>query len=158
MDLYEELVRLVDTLEEARVRYAVCGGLAVAIHGHPRFTKDIDLLIHPEDEPRALEIGESLGFDAPSLPMEFRARTDRPMLVSRISKIEGEDVLSLDLIRATGWLAPILAEHASAEWEDRRIAVVSRRGLQQMKRAADRPQDRADLEVLGLDDEEDPGS
>ncbi len=28
--------------------YGLCGGLAVAVHGYPRFTKDIDILIRPE--------------------------------------------------------------------------------------------------------------
>jgi hypothetical protein len=157
MDLYEELVLLVTALDRAGMRYAVCGGLAVAIHGHPRLTKDIDILVHPDDEARTLELAESAGFNAPSLPMEFGARTDWPMTVTRVSRIEGDDVLSLDVIRAAGWLAPILQQHASAEWEDRRIPVVSRRGLSLMKRVANRPQDRADLEVLGLDVEEDPG-
>lgn len=154
MDLYEELMGLVTSLDRAGIRYAICGGLAVAIHGHPRLTKDIDVLVHPEDEDRALKIAEGAGYDAPSLPMEFGARTDSPRIVTRVTKLEGEDVLSLDFIRAAGWLAPVLDSRVAAEWEDRRIPVVSRHGLALMKRVANRPQDRADLEVLGLDDED----
>ena len=36
--------RRVRALERAKVPYALCGGLAVALHGFPRATKDIDLL------------------------------------------------------------------------------------------------------------------
>lgn len=36
---FEELLRL---LEENRVDYMIVGGYAVAFHGYPRFTKDID--------------------------------------------------------------------------------------------------------------------
>jgi hypothetical protein len=36
---FEELLRL---LEQNKVRYMVVGGYAVAFHGFPRFTKDID--------------------------------------------------------------------------------------------------------------------
>ena len=37
---FEELFRL---LEENRVDYMIVGGYAVAFHGYPRFTKDIDI-------------------------------------------------------------------------------------------------------------------
>jgi len=41
MDLYEELFALTKALDAGRLSYALCGGLAVAIHGAPRFTKDV---------------------------------------------------------------------------------------------------------------------
>jgi hypothetical protein len=37
---FEELLRL---LEEQGVEYMIVGGYAVAYHGYPRFTKDIDV-------------------------------------------------------------------------------------------------------------------
>jgi hypothetical protein len=42
-DLYEEFKAIVSALEEHRIDYAVCGGLALAVHGLPRATVDIDL-------------------------------------------------------------------------------------------------------------------
>ncbi len=45
LDLFDEFVALVDALEKARLPYAVCGGLAMAIHGLPRATIDVDLLV-----------------------------------------------------------------------------------------------------------------
>ena len=44
---FEELLRL---LEEYGVDYMIVDGYAVAYHGHPRFTKDIDLFFHATDE------------------------------------------------------------------------------------------------------------
>ena len=38
LDLYDELAALLDALEAANAEYAVCGGLAMAIHGIPRAT------------------------------------------------------------------------------------------------------------------------
>jgi hypothetical protein len=49
MNIKDELLRVVETLTEARIEYAIAGGLAVAIHGCPRLTVDIDLVIR-EDE------------------------------------------------------------------------------------------------------------
>jgi hypothetical protein len=37
---FEELLRL---LEDNQVDYLIVGGYAVAFHGHPRFTKDLDI-------------------------------------------------------------------------------------------------------------------
>lgn len=41
--------RLLDTLFDHEVGFIVIGGFAVAAHGHPRGTKDIDICPNPED-------------------------------------------------------------------------------------------------------------
>lgn len=46
----EDLVRLCKALNEAGVNYVVIGGFAVAHHGYPRGTGDIDLLVDPSPE------------------------------------------------------------------------------------------------------------
>jgi hypothetical protein len=38
LDLYDEFASLIGALEAAGADYAVCGGLAMAIHGFPRAT------------------------------------------------------------------------------------------------------------------------
>jgi hypothetical protein len=43
-NLFEEFRAVVAALGAARAPYAVCGGLAMSIHAHPRATIDIDLL------------------------------------------------------------------------------------------------------------------
>ncbi|NOT58834.1 MAG: hypothetical protein HOP19_01280 [Acidobacteria bacterium] len=45
LNLYEELKLLIARLNESGESYALCGGLAMAVHGVPRATVDIDLLI-----------------------------------------------------------------------------------------------------------------
>jgi hypothetical protein len=37
MDLYEEFEQVIDALAEAGTDYALCGGLAVGLHGYRRF-------------------------------------------------------------------------------------------------------------------------
>ena len=41
---YKELLEL---LNEKRVEYLIVGAYALAFHGHPRFTGDIDILVSP---------------------------------------------------------------------------------------------------------------
>ena len=36
---------LFEKLEEYKVRYVVCGGLAVNLHGIPRMTADVDIIL-----------------------------------------------------------------------------------------------------------------
>lgn len=46
--------QLVDALERARARYAICGATAMGAFGAERFTKDIDVLVAEEDLERVL--------------------------------------------------------------------------------------------------------
>ena len=49
LNLYEELKALATAFDAGGVDYALCGGLALAVHGHPRATKDIDILVRRGD-------------------------------------------------------------------------------------------------------------
>ncbi|RYE93550.1 MAG: hypothetical protein EOO75_04120 [Myxococcales bacterium] len=44
LDLFAELTGLLQILEQRGLDYALCGGIALAIHGVPRATQDIDLM------------------------------------------------------------------------------------------------------------------
>ena len=44
---FKEFIRL---LNDNQVNYLVIGGYAVAVHGHPRYTKDIDIWIEISEE------------------------------------------------------------------------------------------------------------
>ena len=59
IDIYDELRRLVQGLEAKGVRYALCGGLAMAVHGRPRATMDIDFLVAGDEIGAAVAVAES---------------------------------------------------------------------------------------------------
>ena len=61
LTLESELRELVQRFNEAKIEYALCGGMAVALHGYPRFTKDIDFLIPPESSTQR-EVAAAAGF------------------------------------------------------------------------------------------------
>ena len=56
MDFFQELKDLAIALDASVVDYALCGGVALAIHGVPRATQDIDLLVRPEDLSRLRDV------------------------------------------------------------------------------------------------------
>jgi len=145
LDLREELDALTKSLDAADVPYAVCGALALAIHGHPRATKDIDLVIDPAQLDLTRAVARTHGFTLEALPMTF---SGSGITVHRLSRVTGGQLLTLDLIAGDGPLAAVWATRERHETSRGPIWVVSRQGLVTMKLAAGRPQDLADLARL----------
>jgi hypothetical protein len=157
LDPVTELELLVDSFEAAGVGYAICGALALAVHGYPRATKDVDLLVRSEELAHAIEIAKRAGFDIPARRMTFGLRTGHPREIQRLSKLDPDtdDLMTLDLILVNPELEPVWEERLRVIWRERPACVVSRDGLATMKRIAGRPQDLADLARLeGTADEE----
>ena len=60
LDLYDEFAALIGALETAGAENAVRGGLAMAIHGFPRATIDVDLVVPPSAAERVLACARDL--------------------------------------------------------------------------------------------------
>lgn len=62
-DAFREVLRYtVEVLDRAAVPFALIGGIAVAAWGRPRWTHDIDILVHPEKADHALHALELAGY------------------------------------------------------------------------------------------------
>lgn len=70
-DLFDSLLTVVTALDQAGIEYGLVGGLAVAVHGAPRATTDIDLLIGPGDVEGAIAAAKHAGFTFEALPQQF---------------------------------------------------------------------------------------
>ena len=66
MILNQDFKEFVQSLNNNRVRYLIIGGYAVAFHGHPRYTKDLDIWIesNQNNAQRLLDALAELGFGA----------------------------------------------------------------------------------------------
>lgn len=151
MNLVDELHAICRVLGDAFVPYAVCGGVAVSIHGAPRTTKDIDLLVDPSHVPQVISLIASLAYTIVALPMTFDAGTDRERHVQRVSKLEGGHHLVVDLMFADAAFTGFLSDRVEIDLPAGRVSVVSLETLVKMKRLAGRTQDLADLEKLEKD-------
>jgi len=60
---YEVLAEVVLALDEAKIEYALMGGIAATILGGHRFTHDIDIFVKPSQADAALESLGKRGFD-----------------------------------------------------------------------------------------------
>src|SRR5438445_13824117 len=63
-----DLQRIFDALAAANVRYIVVGGVAVVLHGYPRLTADLDLVValQPDNVRAALSALAALGYRPPA--------------------------------------------------------------------------------------------
>ena len=148
-NLTEELAALIEAFDRDKVEYAVCGGLALALHGYPRATLDLDLLVLPSQLADASRIARELGFDVPARKMIFGLRAGTPREMQRVSKLDPSgEMLSLDLIVVAEDLEPVWQDRVDIEAGKRRIVTVSREGLIAMKRIAGRPKDLLDIATL----------
>jgi hypothetical protein len=147
LDLEQELRRVVETFDSAAIPYALCGGLAVAVHGHPRATIDIDLLVPADVVSRAVEVAEPLGFTFRARPMTFHDGAVPIQRVTKIDSVDG-DSLMLDLLVVTDATAHVWRSREILDWLGRPICVVSRDGLIALKRFRSSAQDLADIEAL----------
>ena len=140
-----EIIRVFD---DNQIDYALCGGLAVAIHGHIRFTQDIDLIILPEDLEKAKDVLKITGYNLPSGIIPFKQKDGTSREILRLSKAMGKDLYTLDLMLCTGSLEDIWKDREVIETENQEFKVVSKSGLITMKREAGRNKDLLDIEEL----------
>jgi hypothetical protein len=72
--LNQDFKEFIQLLNDKGVRYLIVGGYAVALHGHPRYTKDIDIWIwlDAENADKLIEVLDQFGFAALGLkPDDF---------------------------------------------------------------------------------------
>ena len=150
LDLYEELRKLIAALDSNEIDYALCGGIAMAIHGRPRATVDIDILITPESLPETLGIAEGLGYAIRGLDMSFGKDLIEIRRVSKIDRVT-RFVLTLDMILVTDAIRDVWETRVNADLEGGRLSVVSKEGLIALKKISGRPQDIADISALSED-------
>lgn len=119
----------------------------MAIHGLPRATIDIDLLILSENLSDVWKIAQNLGYDVEGLPLHFH---DGVIEIRRISKIDKESkrLFTLDFLLVTEGLKEIWENRELIEWEDGETWTVSRDGLIELKTISGREQDLLDIKKL----------
>ena len=143
--LYDELRSVLNALDQARVDYALVGGMAVEVWGAPRATRDIDLLVRSEDLARAMSAVRGRGFTLPALLFEFKDGTT----LQRVNRVdEAGNLMTVDFMLVDRNLESAWASRTRVPFADGEVAVVSREALMAMKAQAARPQDIADIQNL----------
>jgi hypothetical protein len=100
IELNEDFKDLLKLLNSNKVRYLLIGGYAVALHGHPRFTNDLDIVISSDDEniARCVNVLDQFGFSNSevsselfSLPKSVVRLGTAPVKIEILNYLEGVD-------------------------------------------------------------------
>ncbi len=146
MEVYQDYKELFASLNSQNVKYVIVGAYALAFHGHPRFTGDIDILVQPaaDNAGRVIRALEDFGFSFPDLTADDFKTSDNviqlgvpPVRVDLLTTITGVEWNQVDKHKVPG------------TYGDIPVWFLSREDLIQNKRASGRRKDLADLEALG---------
>jgi hypothetical protein len=127
------------------VRFLVVGGYAVAYHGHPRYTKDLDVWVEPtaENARRLLNALEDFGFGALDLQVDDFLEPDQVVQL-------GYPPLRIDLLTSVSGLSfdECYPNRPTMDIDEVEVPFIGLDDLKANKRASGRHQDLADLENL----------
>jgi hypothetical protein len=140
---FEELLKL---FNEHKIEYIIVGAYALAFHGVPRFTGDIDVLVHPSpgNAHKILSALDGFGFGSLGLTVEEFQNPNYvvqlgvpPVRIDIITSITGVSWEEADVGKIQGYYGGVPVHFLG---KDQYIA---------NKRAIGRKKDLADIEALG---------
>lgn len=145
--LPEDFRDLLVELADAGAEFVVLGGHAVAFHGHPRATKDLDVLVRatPANAGRVYRALAVFGAPLEAFSVSeadfssYQGVLQIGVPPRRIDILNRADGITFDEAVAAG---------DSLEIDGRRVPVIGFDALLQNKRAANRAQDVADVKAL----------
>jgi hypothetical protein len=146
MEVHSDFRDLLELFNAHRVEYLVVGSYALAFHGAPRLTRDMDLLVRPTraNAQRILTALDAFGFASLHLTVED---FDRPDQVLQL----GVPPVRIDImtsIEAVAW-DEAWSGRAAGQCGGVPVHFLGREQYITNKRAIGRPKDLGDLDALG---------
>ena len=145
LTLHNDFADFLRLLNERSVRYIVVGGYAVAYHGYPRYTGDLDVFVEASSEnaARLVEVYGEFGFDRSALkPAMF-------IVPDNVVRIGHEPVRLEVLTSITGVaFADAYVRRIEVEVNGLSVPFMSLVDLIKNKLATGRGKDRVDAETL----------
>jgi len=145
MKLSADLREFVGLLNSHRVEFLVVGAHALAWHGLPRYTKDIDFLVHatPENAEALLRVLEQFGFGSFGLKSQDFLAPDQVVQLGR----EPNRIDLLTGISGVDW-DECWTSKVAGEMDGIAVFFLGRDAYMKNKLASGRPQDLADVSRL----------
>jgi hypothetical protein len=136
---------LLAALNDAGAEYLVVGAHALAAHGHPRASKDLDVWVHATADNAERTYRALASFGAPLDDL----RVDDLSTAGTVFQI-GVEPVRIDIVTSIDGVdfEEAWPDRMSVEYGDQPVSVISRKHLIQNKKAAGRPQDLADVDAL----------
>ena len=143
--LSTDLREFIHLLNTNRVRYVIVGAWALAFHGRPRYTGDLDIFVARDEEnaDKLMAVIEAFGFKDAGIRRADFLQVDHVIQLgrepNRIDILTGISGVSFD----EAW-----ANRESGKAADIAVFVISRDLLIKNKRAANRDKDQGDIKLL----------
>jgi len=145
MQLNKDLRKFIELLNSGKIEYLVVGAFAVAWHGHPRFTSDIDFWVRSSHANAAaiVDVLDRFGFRSLGITAEDLVRPEqvlqlgvKPNRIDVITSISGVEFDEAWAHRVPGTIDGIP------------VSYLSREDLIRNKHASGRPKDLGDAAAL----------
>ncbi len=145
MILNQDFREFIESLNKNDVQYLVVGGYAVAFHGHPRYTQDLDVWIkvEPDNAQRVTQALSDFGFESlglkpddfltPGYVIQLGYPPYRIDILTEVKGVDFDNCYSQRVIADIGGVS---------------VYFIDLENLKLNKRAVARDQDLADLKAL----------
>jgi hypothetical protein len=154
-----KIAELLQSLADAQVSYVLVGGLAVQLHGYMRATLDIDLVLAMDDTNLDRFIGVARKYSLqPNIPVPLDAlrnanqidawHREKGMLAFSLREPQAGGKVVDILVRPQIPFERLLQNAVAGELFGRKVMIAAIDDLLEMKRIANRPKDRIDIEAL----------
>jgi hypothetical protein len=145
MALSQDFKEFVQSLNANDVRYLVVGGYAVAVHGYPRYTKDLDVWIDstPDNAERIVQALDEFGFGSLGLKVADFLEPDQIIQL-------GYPPNRIDILTTIPGVTfqECYGSRLRVELDEVPVYFIDLDNLKKNKRASGRLQDLADLDNL----------
>lgn len=140
---YEELLEL---FNKNKVKYLIVGGFALAFHGAPRYTGDIDIFIKPDKRNAALIIKAIKKFGFGNLDLKKSDFEKKGMVIQL-----GVSPVRIDIITSLSGVSwnESFSKKAKGKFGEVPVNYIGRKQFIKNKRATARKKDLADIDALG---------
>lgn len=146
MKVQPDFRELLALFNEQKVEYLVVGGYALAFHGAPRFTGDLDIFVRPDpvNSRRIMAALNDFGFASVGLSADDFEKPDQVIQL-------GVPPVRVDIITSVTGVSweDAFEGRTEGKYGDTPVSFIGRQQLIANKRAIGRKKDLADLEALG---------
>jgi predicted nucleotidyltransferase len=146
MGLSKDWREFLELLNSRGVDYIIVGAHSLALHGRPRYTGDLDIFVRstPENARMLVDILNEFGFAESGFKEADFLKSKQLIQLGRVPT-------RIDLLTSISGVSreEAFASKVSAELDGIPVFVLGKEALVRNKRAVGRPQDLADLDMLG---------
>lgn len=148
MEIQKDFKELLESFNAHNVEYMIVGGYALAFHGAPRYTGDIDLFIKPDNEnaQRVMDALDEFGFGSVGIELSDLEYENKVIQL-------GVPPVRIDIITSISGVTwkDASASKVKGQYGGLPVYFIGLNQFIENKKSIGRKKDIADLEALGVE-------